>query len=134
VAKVDVKDCSKEVMSAYEQARERSLEIIGLTAEKYAKGECRVDTGRLRNSITHALSGESTSFSYTDDNGKSYNGGISAPDDGDSAVYVGTNVEYAPHVEYGTIKQKAQPFLRPAATEHSQTYKQIITDEFAKIK
>jgi HK97 gp10 family phage protein len=108
VAKVDVKDCSKEVMSAYEQARERSLEIIGLTAEKYAKEITPVDTGRLRNSITHNVDGKE--------------------------VYVGSNVEYAPHVEYGTIKQKAQPFLRPAATEHSQTYKQIITDEFAKIK
>jgi len=108
VAKVDVKDYSKDVKSAYEQARERSLEIIGLTAEKYAKEITPVDTGRLRNSITHNVDGKE--------------------------VYVGTNVEYAPHVEYGTIKQKAQPFLRPAATEHSQTYKQIITDEFDKIK
>jgi HK97 gp10 family phage protein len=108
VAKVDVKDFSKDVKSAYEQARERSLEIIGLTAEKYAKEITPVDTGRLRNSITHNVDGKE--------------------------VYVGSNVEYAPHVEYGTIKQKAQPFLRPAATEHSQTYKQIITDEFAKIK
>lgn len=128
MAKVDVKDYSKEAMSAYNQARERSLEIIGLKAEEYAKGECRVDTGRLRNSITHALSGESTSFSYTDDNGKSYNGGISAPDDGDSAVYVGTNVEYAPIIE------TKDHFLVRAATTHPNTYKQIITDEFSKIK
>ena len=108
MAKVDVKDYSKDVKAVYEQARERSLEIIGLTAEKYAKEITPVDTGRLRNSITHNVDGKE--------------------------VYVGTNVEYAPHVEYGTIKQKAQPFLRPAATEHSQTYKQIITDEFDKIK
>ncbi len=33
-----------------------------------------------------------------------------------------------------TVKQKAQPFLVPAATEHDSTYKQIIQDEFAKIK
>lgn len=108
MAKVDIKDYNKEVMSAYEQARERSLEMIGLTAEKYAKEIVPVDTGRLRNSITHAVE--------------------------DKAVYIGTNVEYAPPVEYGTVKQKAQPFLRPAATEHSQTYKQIITDAFAGIK
>jgi HK97 gp10 family phage protein len=108
VAKVDVKDFSKDVKSAYEQARERSLEIIGLTAEKYAKEITPVDTGRLRNSITHKVDGKE--------------------------VYIGTNVEYAPHVEYGTIKQQAQPFLRPAATEHPNTYKQIVQDEFAKIK
>ena len=108
MAKVDVKDYSKDAMSAYEQARERSLEIIGLTAEKYAKEITPVDTGRLRNSITHEVDGKD--------------------------VYIGSNVEYAPHVEYGTIRQKAQPFLRPAATDHASTYKQIIQDAFSEIK
>ena len=108
MAKVDIKDYSKNVKSAYDQARERSLEIIGLTAEKYAKEIVPVDTGRLRTSITHE---------------------VDAKD-----VYIGSNVEYAPHVEYGTIHQKAQPFLRPAATEHTSTYKQIIQDAFSEIK
>jgi HK97 gp10 family phage protein len=108
VASVDIKDYSKDVKVAYEQARERSLEIIGLTAEKYAKEIVPVDTGRLRNSITHAVEGKD--------------------------VFVGSATSYAAHVEYGTIKQKAQPFLRPAATDHASTYKQIVTDEFAKIK
>lgn len=108
MAKVDIKDYSKEVMSAYSQARERSLEIIGLTAERYAKQIVPVDTGRLRNSITHAVEGKD--------------------------VFVGSATSYAAHVEYGTIKQKAQPFLRPAATDHASTYKQIIESEFAKIK
>ena len=107
MAKVDVKDYSDKVFSAYEQARERSLEIIGLTAEKYAKAIVPVDTGRLRNSITHSVEGKD--------------------------VFVGSATEYAASVEYGTIKQKAQPYLRPAATDHSETYKQIILDEFAKI-
>lgn len=108
MASVDVKDYSKEIMSAYSQARERSLEIIGLTAEKYAKEIVPVDTGRLRNSITHEVDGKE--------------------------VFVGSATEYAASVEYGTVKQKAQPYLRPAATDHASTYKQIIQDEFAKIK
>ena len=108
MAKVDIKDNSKAIMSAYSQARERSLEIIGLTAEKYAKEIVPVDTGRLRNSITHAVEGKD--------------------------VFVGSATEYAASVEYGTIKQKAQPYLRPAATDHTTTYKQIIEDEFSKIK
>ena len=127
MAKVDIKDYSKDVMSAYSQARERSLEIIGLTAEKYGKGECIVKTGRLRNSITHAVSGESKTFEYTDNSGKSFTGGLNAPDDGDSAVYVGTNVEYAPIIE------ARDHFLVRAATAHPNTYKKIIEDEFAKI-
>ena len=128
MASVTVKDFSSKVKSEYEKARERSLVIIGLKAEEYAKGECRVDTGRLRNSITYALSGSSTSFSYTDNNGKSYDGGISAPDDGDAAVYIGTNVEYA------TIIETKDHFLLRAATKHPNTYKNIIETEFAKIR
>jgi len=107
VANVTVKDYSKQVMAAMVSPVNRALEIIGLTAEKYAKENCPVDTGRLRNSITHSVEGKD--------------------------VFVGSATEYAASVEYGTIKQKAQPYLRPAATDHSETYKQIILDEFAKI-
>ena len=96
-------DNSAEALKAFEQATERGLEKIGLVAENYAKKLAPVDTGRLRNSITHAVDG-------TD-------------------VYIGSNVEYAPYVELGTSKQKAQPFLKPAATEHSKTYRAIVERE-----
>jgi phage gpG-like protein len=128
LAGVQIKDYSADVKSLYEQARERSLEIIGLKAEEYAKGETVVKTGRLRNSITHAVSGESKTFTYADENGKSFTGGLNAPSDGDDAVYVGTNVEYAPVIE------ARDHFLLRAATAHPNTYKKIIEDEFAKIK
>ena len=77
-------------------------------AEGYAKRLCPVDTGRLRNSITHAL------------------------DSGGRAVYVGTNVEYAPYVELGTARQKAQPYLRPAAVDHATEYREIIEGELRR--
>lgn len=108
MASVDVRDYSKDVKSAYEQARERSLEKIGLVAEGYAKKACPVDTGRLRNSITHEVE--------------------------DKNVYIGSNVEYAPDVELGTRKQKAKPFLKPAATDHAATYNGIVKSEFAAIE
>ena len=79
-----------------------ALEKIGLVAERYAKQLCPVDTGRLRNSITHG----------TDAN----------------SVYIGTNVEYAPYVELGTRRQHAQPYLRPAITNHMEEYKKILND------
>ena len=104
---ITITDNSNDVKNAYEQARERSLEIIGLTAEKYAKLIVPVRTSRLKNSITHEVE--------------------------DKAVYIGTNVEYGPDVEFGNIHQKAQPYLRPSATDHPETYKQIVVDEFAKI-
>ena len=81
----------------------RALEKIGLVAEGYAKRLCPVDTGRLRNSITHADDGE--------------------------AEYIGTNVEYAPYVELGTSRTRAQPYLKPAVVNHSDEYKRIVEDE-----
>ena len=64
-------DNSAEVIEAKNEAVMRALEAIGLQAEGYAKLKAPVDTGRLRNSITHSVAPE------------------------EEAVYVGTNVEYA---------------------------------------
>lgn len=99
-----VEDNRKAVESGMRSAVLRALEEIGLLAEGYAKKLCPVDTGRLRNSITHAVSSS------------------------ENAVYVGTNVEYAPHVELGTRHMDAQPFLRPAAQDHGSQYRRVIQD------
>lgn len=109
----------------------KALEIIGLTAERYAKELCQVDTGRLRNSISHQVD--------------------------DNTVYIGTNVEYAPYLEFGTGKfaegggrptpwsyqdssgewhttngMKPHPYLRPAIERHMSEYKQIVQNELNK--
>lgn len=112
----DVKliDNSAQIKGMMEQAKARALEAIGLQAEGYAKKLCPVGTpestgkphyigGTLRNSISHAT-------------------------DNDSA-YIGTNVEYAPYVELGTSRMKAQPYLKPAATEHSDEYRAIVEQQ-----
>lgn len=100
---IDVKitDNSGEFLKALPEQIEQALIAIGLTAESYAKADCPVDTGRLRNSITHAV------------------------ETGEQAVYIGSNVEYAASVELGTSRMKARPYLRPAATEHSAEYKSL---------
>ena len=67
---------------------QKDIEKAALTLEKNAKENCPVDTGRLRASITTEV--------------------------GNLEAEVGTNVEYATSVEFGTSKQKAQPFMRPA--------------------
>ncbi len=77
-----------------------AMEEIGLAAERFAKKKCPVDTGRLRNSITHVHGG--------------------------NEVYIGTNVEYAPYVELGTGNGKKQPFLVPAASDHKAYYERIL--------
>ena len=82
---------------------ERALEKVGLTAERNAKLACPVDTGRLRNSISH-----------THDK---------------NTAYIGTNVEYAPYVEMGTKKMAARPYLKPAIADHIREYKNTIEQE-----
>ena len=96
------KDNTDEVLAALEKAKKRGLEAIGLTAEGHAKKETPVDTGRLRNSISHA----------TDD----------------EAAYIGTNVEYAPYVELGARGRQGKHMLQRAATEHTDEYKRIMED------
>lgn len=68
---VNLTDNSDLVKNALEEQIEAALIAIGMTAETYAKRDCPVDTGRLRNSITHAVEA------------------------GEQAVYIGSNVEYA---------------------------------------
>lgn len=63
-----------------------------IQVERDAKRLCPVDTGRLRASITHALSRDERGL----------------------VGFVGTNVVYAARVEFGTRYMRAQPFLRPA--------------------
>ena len=99
---IKLTDNTELFLSAYEKALRNGLEAIGMTAETHAKKECPVDTGRLRNSITNAV------------------------ETNEKAVYIGTNVEYAPYVELGTSRQKAQPFLKPAATQHTAEYERIL--------
>ena len=98
-------DNSKEVSEDIKAALLRGLETCGLVAEGYAKKLAPVDTGNLRNSITHEV------------------------DDVEPSAYIGTNVEYAPYVCLGTIHMKAQPFLKPAVADHANTYRKIIENE-----
>lgn len=126
---IKVTDNTKFWKAEFKKAKRRGLKAIGLTAEKHAKkAEIKVDTGLLRNSITHALSGEGAAIAeYHADKGDargSYSG--TAPDEGDEAVYVGTNVDYAPYIELGAKNSQGIFFLRKAATEHTPEYGKIM--------
>lgn len=121
-------DHTPELKQAERRQTAIGLEAIGLTAEGYAKLLCPVDTGILRNSITHAVKEQ------------------------DKTVVLSTNVSYAPYVEYGTgvfaengngrqtpwkyqdakgnwhttTGQKPQSFIRPAVNNHLNEYQQIL--------
>lgn len=122
-------DYSADVLNEFHDAVLRALERCGMEAEGYAKDLAPVDTGNLRNSISHKV------------------------DDGEPAVYIGSNTSYAPYVElatgiyaeggrptpwvyqdangnwHWTRGNQAHPFLKPAVADHPQTYRNIIEDE-----
>ena len=123
---IDITDNSAQVRKALDDDVARALEIIGGKAESYAKALAPVDTGALRNSLTHSVNGE--------------------------IVSIGSNIEYAPYVELGTGKEyspppqwiqnnahrgagirkssrKPRPFLRPAIEDHTNEYKTVIETE-----
>lgn len=130
---VQFTDNSKEVLAAMQEAAVRALEKCGLTAEGYAKTNLTnngsVDTGNLRNSITHQV------------------------DEEELAAYIGSAVEYSAYVELGTGEHypggrptpwvyqdakgnwhytrgnPAKPYLKPAVADHQQTYRNIIEEE-----
>lgn len=128
MSEVIIKDNSEEVLNAFKEQLRIGLEVVGMKAEGYAKDNTPVDTGRLRNSMSHKVNMR------------------------DSSVYIGTNVEYAPYIEFGTgihaengigrqdpwiyddekgVEHvtsgiKAHHMIKKAATEHNSEYKRII--------
>lgn len=91
---------TKALKNAAAEQIQAALEEIGMKAENHAKLICPVDTGLLRNSITHTQE--------------------------DKTAIIGSNVEYAPYVELGTSKRAATPFLTPAIQDNVGEYKAIL--------
>ena len=124
-------DYSADVLNEFHDAVLRALERCGEQAEGYAKDLAPANTGAGRNSISHQV------------------------DESESAVYVGTNIDYMIYQELGTGKyaeggggrptpwvyqddngnwhwtagNPAQPFLKPAVADHTKTYSNIIKSE-----
>ena len=144
-----------EFLFALDSQTEMALEAIGVQGEGHAQQELenspkRIDTGLLRNSITHAVDGKppaKPSYSGNTVHGDneatrrnntvgkpasgphegSYSG--SAPSEGSTqrAVYIGTNVEYAIYVHDGTQRMpKANPFIKNAVTNYADEYRAIV--------
>lgn len=79
---------------------ESDLARFGILVQNGARVRCPVDTGRLRASIM-STPGRDGRGPYVD---------------------IGTNVEYAPFVEYGTMRTRAQPYLRPALMDAARRW------------
>lgn len=132
----------------FDPAVRKALEEIGIEAEAHAKEIMRdmspkppIDTGYLRNSVTWAIGGgnpNAKNYKADKENKQgiiregSYSG--TAPKKDQPCVYLGTNVEYAPPVEFGTSKMPARAFIRPAVEDFGDEYKEIVENNLGKIK
>ena len=104
---MSIKWHGKEVKKDMNRAIKAGLTASGMVVQSQAKLLCPVDTGRLRNSIIFKIKGHS--------------------------AFVGTNVEYAPHIEYGTVKMPPKSFLRAAIDEQRESIPRIFNREFKKV-
>lgn len=95
-----------KVIKNVEQAVSVALEASALVVEGAAKNLAPVDTGNLRNSITHEVE--------------------------KNEARVGTNVDYAPFIELGTVKMAAQPYLNPALDNNKNNIRKIFADAISK--
>ena len=85
----------------------KEITKASLNVQREAKKICPVDTGRLRSSITVERN--------------------------DLVAEVGSNVKYAPYVEFGTKRQRAQPYLRPAYHKEEPKLKSAIEGILRKL-
>ena len=108
IGKIEVvADNTRLVGEALRRAILAGLEEIGTDCEHIASENAPYDTGRLSASITHVV------------------------DASEQAVYVGTNVEYAPYQELGTSRgykgwNGGKGYLRPAANDNKERYRAIM--------
>lgn len=102
MADIRFTDNSRQVLAEFEARKHRALTAVAHQGVNHAKATCPVDTGRLRGSISPAVSEDS--------------------------AYIGTNVEYAIFVELGTRKMAPRHFLKNAAEGHRDEYLRILRE------
>ena len=95
-----------KVIRAAEQAKVKALTKAALVVEDQAVSLVPVDTGNLKNSITHQVKGDE--------------------------ARIGTNTDYGPYLEFGTRKMPAQPYLRPAMDKNKNNIQKILADMIGK--
>ena len=100
--KVTYKSNADKVSADFKRAAEKALTTSALLVEGDAKLRAPVDTGNLRSSLNHKV-------------------------ETDRAT-IGTNVEYAPFVEFSTSRTPAQPFLEPALRENKGKIQKIFAE------
>lgn len=110
---VEFKSYAPEVLAKAQKATRTALDRMGDKAVEFAQNFAAVDTGNMRASLTHEPESNNVEIVGTSQEKAPYK-----------------DIYYAPFVELGTVKMRAQPFLRPAVEGNLHVYKEIIEDAF----
>ena len=131
---IDIQYHTDELMADLELKKEKALVMVGMECEGDAKIEIesaprRVDTGRLRNSITWATLKENSEPDSTEDNKDAgSDDGVKSSQAEENAVIIGTNVEYAAEIHEGKPGLDPNRFLRNAVERNNEKYRTIIDE------
>lgn len=107
----------KAIANSFDPATEKALKETTTKIRDEAKRLCPVDTGSLKKSIRRTA--------YARVAGHIQQMGVRA---GGYIINPKTKrlVDYAKHVEYGTSRTRAQPFLRPAIVKYRRELVKIV--------
>ena len=123
---------SAEIHKACKRGIDRTALAIESDAKRKITADRHIITGRLRSSI-HAELKEGQRFDYNDQHGNSFDGSLQESIEEMEAI-VGTNVKYAPYIEYGTKYISADSYLGWAANKNDKLLKARIMHEIEKIR
>jgi HK97 gp10 family phage protein len=109
-----------------EVQRQASYAVVdaALAIQTQAKEDVPVDTGRLMNSISVAET--EADVAAVSQSANQYHAPPPRIRDGMLGAVVGTNVEYAKQVEFGSSGRRAKPYLFPAFEQtHPRFYQRL---------
>ena len=109
-----IKETAKEAIN-------KAMNEIGLQAQNYISMNCPFETGRLAGSITYATKTERQEVRAPAKSGDAVQG--APPENG---VIIGTNVEYAGYLEFGTSRIDAMPYIKPNIEAHMGEFKDTL--------
>lgn len=128
----------KEIANKLKTLEEKSKGLLKdvvtkavIYVEGVAKDKAPIKSGRLRASISFAVTGSSPKA--IEFKGESISG-VQPPDTTNFEGRVGSTVEYAPAVEFGTRRSKKVPYLLPALLESKEKILSIIQKAFNSLK
>lgn len=126
----DFRRFGKEADKAVKRGVDRTALAVETDAKEKLKSDGHVRTRRLLQSI-HTETKEGSKY-YYEASGESFSGSLNEKIQDDESI-VGTNVHYAPYVEFGTKYMSGDSYLGYAAIKQDKKLRERIIEELNKL-